>query len=337
MQCQRCGFENPEGTKFCEDCGTKLVWACPSCGEQVRPTAKFCGECGTALIGPAAVALPGQQDVQPAQSSVPTARLGERTIREAERRQLTVMFCDLVGSTALSAQLDPEELRTVIQAYRGICASAVARFGGYLAKYIGDGLLVYFGYPQAHEDDAQRAVRAGLEIVATVPQLNARLQSTLAASGCAPLQVRIGIHTGVVVAGEMGTEEQPEPLAIVGETPNIAARVQGKAEPDSVVLSAVTYRLVQGLYECQDLGPQRLKGLSTQLSLYRVLGESAAQSRFEVAVSRGLTPLVGREHEMGLLRERWERAKQGEGQVVLLSGEPGIGKSRLVQTLKERT
>src|SRR5262245_712619 len=144
MQCQRCGFENPEGTKFCEECGTKLVWACPNCGRQVRPTAKFCGECGTALTGEAAASLPGQQDVQPAQSSVPTARLGERMIPEAERRQLTVMFCDLVGSTSLSTQLDPEELREVIQTYRDTYATVIRRFGGYLAKYIGDGLLVYF-------------------------------------------------------------------------------------------------------------------------------------------------------------------------------------------------
>ncbi len=254
----------------------------------------------------------------------------------AERRQLTVQFIDLVGSTTLSQQLDPEELRLVIQAYRDTCASVLRRFAGYLAKYIGDGLLVYFGYPQAHEDDAQRAVRAGLGIVGALPQLNARLQSTLEAHGCAPLQVRIGIHTGLVVAGEMGTEEQPEPLAIVGETPNIAARVQERATPNSVVISAATYRLVRGLFECHDLGPQALKGLSTPLSLYRVMGESAAQSRFEVAIRTGLTPLVGREPELGLLRARWEQAKGGAGQVVLLSGEPGIGKSRLVQELKEQ-
>src|SRR5712691_11405411 len=233
-----------------------------------------------------------------------------------ERRQLTVMFCDVVGSTALSARLDPEELREIIRAYRETCATVIRRFEGYLAKYIGDGLLVYFGYPQAHEDDAPRAVRAGLGIVAALPQLNARLQSTIEAHSGAPLQVRIGIHTGLVVAGEMGTEDQPEPLAIVGETPNIAARVQEKATPNTVVISAATYRLVQGFFKCHDLGPQRLKGLSTPLSLYRVVGESAAQSRFEVAVTTGLTPLVGREQEVGLLQERWERTKQGAGQVV---------------------
>jgi predicted ATPase/class 3 adenylate cyclase len=251
------------------------------------------------------------------------------------------MFCDLVGSTALSQQLDPEELRTVILAYRETCASAISRFGGYLAKYIGDGLLVYFGYPQAHEDDAQRAVRAGLEIVTAIRGQGARgggqgNPHALNAPLSQPLQVRIGIHTGLVVAGEMGVGDQPEPLAIVGETPNIAARLQEKALPNSVVISPATHRLITGLFECQDLGPQSLKGISTPLSVYRVVGESAAQSRFEVAVGTGLTPLVGREEELEVLQRRWAQAKAGTGQVVMLSGEAGIGKSRLVQALKEQ-
>jgi len=250
---------------------------------------------------------------------------------EAERRQLTVMFCDLVGSTTLSTQLDPEELREVIQAYRETCATVIRHFEGYLAKYIGDGLLVYFGYPQAHEDDAQRAVRAGLGIVGAMQDLplqNTRLQH--------PLQVRIGIHTGLVVAGEMGVGDQPEPLAIVGETPNIAARLQALAAPDTVVISAATQRLVQGLFTFRDLGPQTLRNVLAPVQVYGVQGESGVQSRFEVTVRAGLTPLIGREHEVGLLQERWERAKQGAGQVVLLNGEPGIGKSRLVQALKEQ-
>jgi len=257
--------------------------------------------------------------------------------REAgERRQLTVQFIDLVGSTTLSQQLDPEELREVIQAYRETCAAIIGRFDGHLAKYLGDGLLVYFGYPQAHEDDAPRAVRAGLGIVAALPQLNARLQSVLERHSGAPLQVRIGIHTGLVVAGEMGVGDQPEPLGIVGETPNIAARLQEKTEPNSVIISPTTHRLVAGLFECEELGPQALKGLSAPLVVYRVVRESEAQSRFEAAVQKGLTPLVGRAEELALLQRRWERAEAGDGQVVLLSGEPGIGKSRLVQELKEQ-
>jgi TOMM system kinase/cyclase fusion protein len=281
-------------------------------------------------------------------ASSPPPDTGRRTsdagLSSGERRQLTVMFCDVVGSTALSTQLDPEELRAVILAYRKTCAAVISRFGGHLAKYIGDGLLVYFGYPQAHEDDAQRAVRAGLEIVAAFQASSSAEPKVLSPCGALinqgstthNLRVRIGIHTGLVVAGEMGVGDQPEPLAIVGETPNVAARLQEQARPDSVVISPTTYRLVAGLFECQDLGPRMLKGLPAPLSVYRVSGESDAQNRFEVAVRSGLTPLIGREHEMGLLQERWEKAGQREGQAVLLSGEAGIGKSRLAQELRER-
>ncbi|MBI3799008.1 MAG: AAA family ATPase [Deltaproteobacteria bacterium] len=271
---------------------------------------------------------------QPPAPSTPPSDFGPRTpdagLTSGERRQLTVMFCDVVGSTALSEQLDPEELREVMQAYQHTCVEVITRFEGHVAKYLGDGLLVYFGYPVAHEDDAQRAVRAGLGIVEAIqalPRSNLRLPHSL--------QVRVGIHTGLVVAGEMGSGEYREQLAIVGETPNIAARLQEKALPNSVVISPTTYRLVTGLFDCQNLGPQTLKGISTPLEVYQVIGESGAQTRFEVAVSAGLTPLVGREQEVGLLLESWTQAKEGAGQVVLLSGEPGIGKSRLVQVVKE--
>ncbi|HEV8714312.1 MAG TPA: adenylate/guanylate cyclase domain-containing protein [Candidatus Binatia bacterium] len=264
-------------------------------------------------------------------SSPPAPPATEPHTLDAERRQLTVEFIDLVGSTALSQQLDPEDLRAVVQAYRETCASVIRRFEGYLAKYIGDGLLVYFGYPVAHEDDAQRAVRTALGIVEAMQKL-----SFPALQLPRPLQVHIGIHTGLVVAGEMGTADQPEHLAIVGETPNIAARLQEKAAPNSVVISPTTYRLVTGLFDCQELGRHELKGLSQPLALYQVVQESAAQSRFEAAVQTGLTPLVGRTEELALLQQRWEQAKRGAGQVVLLSGEPGIGKSRLMQEFKER-
>ena len=244
---------------------------------------------------------------------------------EGERRQLTVEFIDLVGSTILSQQLDPEDYHARVVAYQTACQRIIARYDGHIAQYLGDGVLVYFGYPIAHEEDAVRAVRSGLEIITAVSQL----------AYTPPLQVRIGVHTGPVVVGEIGAGEHTERLAL-GETPNIAARVQGLAEPDRVVMSAATYRLVQGLFECQNLGPQTLKGISTPLSLYRVIGERVAQSRFEVAVGTGLTPLVGREEELSVLRRRWTQAKDGAGQVVLVSGEPGIGKSRLVQELKEQ-
>ena len=344
MRCASCGFDNPQGLKFCEECGTPLLRLCPSCGQQVRPTAKFCGACGTTLGAagkpapakgrkPKGAKTPGQV---PRPKRQPTPTRSQVATPEAERRQLTVMFCDLVGSTPLAEKLDPEDLRAVILAYQQTCADQIRRFEGYLARYLGDGLLVYFGYPQAHEDDAQRAVRAGLGIVAELPHLNARLHPAVGVLRDAPLQVRIGIHTGLVVVSDMGGGGSPDPRAIVGETPNIAARVQGLAEPNTVVISAATYQLVQGLFECQARGPQALKGVSTPVPVYRVLQESEAQSRFEVSLRTGLTPLVGRDEELGLLRRCWEQAKAGEGQAVLLSGEPGIGKSRLVQVLKEQ-
>src|SRR5262249_16877 len=197
-----------------------------------------------------------------------------RSTSEAERRQLTVMFCDLVGSTPLAEQLDPEDLREVILAYQQTCAEQIRRFDGYLARYVGDGLLVYFGYPQAHEDDAPRAIRAGLGIVAALPELNTRLQQTVKSLGDFPLQVRIGIHTGLVVVGDMGGGGYRDPMAIVGETPNIAARLQGIAEPNTELISEATARLAQGLFECHARGHQTLKGVSTPVPVYHVLGES---------------------------------------------------------------
>ncbi|MGE4095848.1 MAG: adenylate/guanylate cyclase domain-containing protein [Candidatus Binatia bacterium] len=286
--------------------------------------------------GAAAAQEPEHRPEEAAPQHPPTTATVQTDNRaDAERRQLTVMFCDLVGSTTLSEQLDPEEYHEVVRRYQESCTTVIKRYAGHIAQHLGDGLLVYFGYPMAHEDDAQRAVRTGLEILATLSSLNAQLPSALMARLPHPLQVRIGVHTGVVVIGEIGSSETREILAM-GETPNIAARVQGMTEPDTVVMSAATQRLVHGLFECQDLGPQTLKGISTPLALYRIIGESAAQSRFDVAVGAGLTPLVGREEELGLLQRRWTHVKDGVGHVVLLSGEPGIGKSRLVQELKEQ-
>ena len=244
-----------------------------------------------------------------------------------ERRQLTVMFCDLVGSTALSEQLDPEELQTVVRTYQEVSAQVIERYEGYIAQYLGDGLLVYFGYPAAHEDDAARSIRAGLEIVTALHQARSQFPQ--------PVQVRIGIHTGPVVIGQMGGGSRHEQLAL-GETPNVAARVQGKAEPDEVVISVATQRLVAGLFETEDRGLHELKGISTPQMLYRVTAESLVQSRFEAAVQSGLTPLVGREDELAFLHQRWTQAQTGNGQAVLVSGEPGIGKSRLMQELRQR-
>jgi TOMM system kinase/cyclase fusion protein len=250
---------------------------------------------------------------------------------DAERRQLTVLFCDLVDSTALSGRLDPEDLREVVRAYQEACATVIARFEGYIAQYLGDGLLVYFGYPQAHEDDAQRAVRSGLGMMEAVGQLNTRLEHEHGVH----LAVRLGIHTGLVVVGEMGGGERQEHLAL-GETPNVAARLQGLAPQDTIAISEVTARLIQGYFVCHELGSHLLKGLAAPMQVYRVLGESGVQSRLEVASARGLTPLVGRESELALLLERWQYVKDGAGQVILLSGEAGIGKSRLVRALQDQ-
>jgi class 3 adenylate cyclase len=283
---------------------------------------------------PSPAALVPQREAQtaiPEDRATPDSPLvAEREVSDAERRQLTVLFCDLADSTTLAGQLDPEDLREVIQAYQATCAEVVQRFDGHIAQYLGDGLLVYFGYPQAHEDDASRAVRAGLSIVEALGTLNARLGRDRGIR----LAVRVGIHTGLVVVGALGGGDRHEHLAL-GETPNIAARLQSLAAPDTVVISAATHQLVQGLFSCQELHTPSLKGVAQPLAVYYVRGVSEAQSRFEVAISHGLTPLVGREEEVGLLRRRWEQATEGHGQVVLLSGEAGIGKSRLVQELRE--
>ena len=284
-------------------------------------------------VGQSAPTLPPV--AEPAHSPAPGAPQGEfshgeRHIPEAERRQLTVLFCDLVDSTVLASQLDPEDLREVIRAYQAACATVIEHLEGHIAQYLGDGLLVYFGYPQAHEDDAQRAVRAGLGMVAAVQSLN----TPLAQRHGVRIAVRIGIHTGVVVVGEVGGGSRQEQLAL-GDTPNMAARLQGLAAPDTVVLSAATFRLVRGYFTYHDLGAHVLKGVLAPMPVYRILGESGVQSRLEAVVPSRLTPLVGREEEGALLQQRWEQVKAGQGQVVLLSGEAGIGKSRLVQVLKE--
>jgi class 3 adenylate cyclase len=250
---------------------------------------------------------------------------------EAERRQLTVLFCDLVDSTLLASQLDPEDLREVVRAYQEACAKVIARYEGHIAQYLGDGLLVYFGYPLAHEDDAQRAVRAGLGIVEAMGPLNTRLTQERGVH----LSVRLGIHTGLVVVGEVGSGTRQEQLAL-GETPNLAARLQGIAAPNTVVISAATFQLLGGFFACQPLGTPPLKGQTQPLMIYRVLYESMARSRLEAASSTGWTPLVGREEEIQLLLDRWAQVKDGAGQVVLLSGEAGIGKSRLVQVLTDQ-
>jgi class 3 adenylate cyclase len=243
----------------------------------------------------------------------------------AERRQVTVMFSDLVGSTALSARMDPEDLREIIAAYHKCVAEIVRRFDGFVAQYLGDGVLVYFGYPQAHEDDAERAVRSGLEVTAAVSGLKAR----------ASLQTRVGIATGQVVVGDLMASGNAPERGIIGETPNLAARLQGLAEPNTVVIAEGTRKLLVNLFELADLGANELKGIAGPVRAWAVLRPRSMESRFEALHATGLTALVGREEELQLLLRRWARAKGGEGQAVLLCGEPGIGKSRLTAALLE--
>jgi class 3 adenylate cyclase/predicted ATPase len=289
---------------------------------------------GDTASGQAVAPQPAQPTPQPIVQAQPAPQvepLSTAPPPDAERRQLTVMFCDLVDSTKLSSQLDPEEYREVVRAYQKVCSEVITRFDGHIAQLLGDGLLVYFGYPQAHEDDAQRAVRTGLGILAALGDLNQGLQQAKGVQ----LAVRVGIHTGLVVVGEMGGAGRQEQLAL-GETPNIAARIQGLAAPNTVAISDATYRLIQGYFDCEALGGQTLRGVAEPLHVYQVLQESGARGRLDVAVTRGLTPLVGRESEVTLLLERWEQVKSGQGQVVLLTGDAGIGKSRLVQILKDQ-
>jgi len=298
-----------------DDAGRGLVWT---------------GDTGAT---PAFAPLPpsSTSSVLPPTQTGQGARLGsDHAAPGAERRQLTVVFCDLVDSTKLSGQLDPEEYRDVVRAYHTACMEVIQRYDGHIAQLLGDGLLVYFGYPQAHDDDAQRAVRTGLGLLTAVGALNQELQQ---AKGI-QLAIRIGVHTGPVVVGDMGGPGRQEQLAL-GEVPNVASRIEGLAAANTVAISAASYHLVQGYFDCDALGSQPLRGVAEPIHVYRVLQESGARGRLDVAGTRGLTPLVGRESEVTLLLERWEQVKAGDGHVVLVSGEGGIGKSRLVHVLKE--
>jgi predicted ATPase/class 3 adenylate cyclase len=313
-----CGFDNPNDVRFCVACGIALPRLCGSCGEVNPARFRFCGSCGAALAD-SAPARPPAPEADPEAAATPAES-------DPERRHLTVMFCDLVGSTALSLSLDPEELREVVRSYQTECAAVIERFGGYIAQYLGDGVLVYFGYPVALEEEADCAVGAGLAILAAIDALGHRLKVTHGID----LSVRIGIHTGVVVVGEVGSGTRREHLAL-GDTPNIAARLQSLAEPNTVVVSSETYRLVARSFECEALGARTVKGIASQEPVYRVLRER----RLPGADGRAAS-LLGRDHELSVLVDRWSRVQEGEGRVVCISGDPGIGKSHLIAEFKGR-
>jgi class 3 adenylate cyclase/tetratricopeptide (TPR) repeat protein len=315
MNCPTCGEALADQDQFCTRCGAALVECCPACGGENPPGATFCGVCG------------GRLEAAPIQDRRARGSPEPASMRsEAGRRQLTVLFADLVGSTALSERLDPEDMRAVINAYQKSCAAVVERYDGQIAKYMGDGVLAYFGYPQAHEEDPERAVRAALDLVQAVRDLAPRPELAL--------EVRVGIATGLVVVGDLIGEGAAKEQAVIGNTPNLAARLQELARPGDVLISAGTRRLIRNLFECEDLQPRELKGFAEPVRMSRVRGLRAVD-RFE-ALRTSLTPLIGREQEIALLTERWRRAAEGEGNVVVLSGEPGVGKSRIVLALQER-
>ena len=321
MNCASCQHENSATARFCESCGTAQPRACAGCGAALSPAARFCAQCGrqteASAPTPSSPAAIASQTAQPAPPSA------------GERRLLSAMFCDLVGSTELSQRLDAEDLRDLISIYQGVCADAVKRFDGHVAQYLGDGVLVYFGYPQAHEDDAQRAIRAALAIQASLASINQGRR----AAGDPEIVARIGIHTGPVVVSTLGSDARSETLAL-GETVNIAARLDALAPPGGIAVSDATLRLAAGLFVTRDLGTPELKGISQPVQVHaveRALGVSARSERAHAA-----TPLRGRERELGLLLDRWEQAQERQGHVIVLSGEPGIGKSRLLEEFRER-
>ncbi|MEM7581777.1 MAG: AAA family ATPase [Acidobacteriota bacterium] len=330
MKCPSCAFDNPPGMRFCGQCGAGLSLTCPACGSQNPVEFKFCGRCGKALTESSGSRAPTiTQQIQIAEEET-TAKLSAEPVSEtAENRQLTVMFCDLVGSTALAELLDPESLRQVVMAYQEVASEVIDRFEGHVAQLLGDGLLVYFGYPRAHEDDPRRAVHAALGVVEAIAKLNERQYS----EEDFQLAVRVGIHTGQVVTGDVGAGGRWERLA-VGQTPNVAARLQGLAEANGIVMSATTQANVEGLFATDLLGPQTLKGVSKPIDVYRVLAESGVPERFQAAAQTGLPPLIGRRQELEQLQRAFDTARGGERQVVLLNGEAGFGKSRLVHELK---
>src|SRR5262245_34030181 len=279
MQCPQCQHDNPPGAKFCVECASPIERRCPACGAHAPPTAKFCPECAAPLTAKSPPAGPAA-----GQSSAPT--------EAGERRQLTVLFCDLVGSTEIASQLDPEEWHAISKDYQQAAAAAVTRFGGHIDKYLGDGLVCFFGVPQAHEDDAERAVRAGLAIVEGVKGLGVmglRNQSPdppLTPNPVTPnplsLHVRVGMHTGAAVVAHGAGASQD----VFGDTPNIAARVQSAAAPDTVLISAATQRLVAGLFVVEERGAHQLKGVPQPMVLYRVVQPSGMRSRLDVSADR---------------------------------------------------
>lgn len=306
IACSECGASNNSNNNYCDNCGQPLPIVCSACDFKNTADAKFCGACGCAL---------GKNN----------------TDSSGERRQLTVMFCDLVGSSELAEEFDPEEMRDLLRAYQKCVSDVAQQFGGHIAKYIGDGVLIYFGHPNAHEDDAQRSVLTGLGILDGMTSLNKTIRDLNV-----ELKVRMGVHTGLVVVGEMGSGELKEENAIVGETPNIAARIEHIAGINMLAISQDTYELVKGRFVVESLGKKSLKGVSQDIEVYNVLEESNFLSEFDVRYRQGFIPMLGRSRELDFLTDCWNQTKKGIGQIVWLSGEAGVGKSRVIAEFMER-
>ena len=294
MRCPSCGAETKPGNRYCSKCGAPLALTCAACGALNEPSASFCGQCGMGLVREVRGGVLATEEP-------PSLRPSPRA---AERRHLTVMFCDMAGSSALSTRLDPEDLREVIRGFQDACVRAIRRFDGFIAKFMGDGVLAYFGYPRAHEDDAERAVRAGLAVVDVISRLMLPTK--------ARLEVRVGIATGLVVVGETLGEGSSQEQVVIGETPNLAARLQGIAEPNAVVIADGTRHLLGRIFDLEDLGPRFLKGMANPVPSWRVVGEHAAESRFEAGHAQRATGFFGREREVDLLMDRWVRRKMAK-------------------------
>ncbi len=319
MHCPRCSQVVPEDTHTCPYCASGQLSRCPQCEATLLADAKFCSQCGS----PVTLHL-GSSPTRQADNSAPKNPLS------SERRQLTVMFCDLVGSTALSERLDPEELSQLLVGFRETCMQAAKTWEGYVANYLGDGVLVYFGYPQAHEDDPQRAIYAAQDIVSSVQRFDTEELGIFS-----DLTVRIGIATGLVVIGDIGTGEVTEKLGVVGETPNIAAKLQAQAANNSIVINQATKNRVEGLFAVYYLGELSIKGMTNKVKTYEVLHRKTDTDRFQVKRDQGLTRLSGRQAEIKQLVRRWRRAQAGLLETVMISGEAGIGKSRLIWSLRK--
>lgn len=349
MRCASCGFANQPDSQFCEECGAKLVRACPGCGRETRPTAKFCPACGTPLARQSAAAS-SQLPVASSQHPIPNPQspasytpthlaariraegeaLAARGAAEGERKTITALFADVAGFTALAHDLDPEETRAIIDPALKLMMDAVHRYEGYVAQSLGDGIFALFGAPIAHEDHPQRALYAALRMQEEMKRYADRLRLEQGV----PLQLRVGINTGEVVLRSVRKDDLHTDYVPVGDSTNLASRLESVATPGSIVVSEATYQLVEGYFACKPLGAAQLKGINKPVNIYEVLGVGPLRTKLQVAARRGLARFVGRQQELAQLRRALERAKAGHGQIVGVMGEPGVGKSRLFYEFK---